>query len=60
MYNIALCDDKGTELDKMEAMLNSYQEKHEEYDVSQSMLSIACDTSSSLSNYHKEQQSKCQ
>ena len=33
---------------------------HEEYDVSQSMLSIACDTSSSLSNYHKEQQSKCQ
>lgn len=32
MYNIALCDDKGTELDKMEAMLNSYQEKHEEYE----------------------------
>ena len=32
MYNIALCDDKGAELDKVETMLKNYQEEHEEYE----------------------------
>lgn len=32
MYQIALCDDKGAELDRVEAMLESYQEEHEEYE----------------------------
>lgn len=32
MYQIALCDDNSAELDRVEAMLKSYQEGHEDYE----------------------------
>ncbi len=33
MYQIALCDDEKTELDKTQAMLADYKEKHPEYEI---------------------------
>lgn len=42
MYQIALCDDEKTELDKTQAMLADYKEKHPEYEItSECFLDVA-------------------